>query len=252
MSSIGALIKKELREQVKTYKLLVVSGIFVLFGLGTPLEFYYLPQILKLSGETNINIELPSFTTVDVIKGYTQTFTQLGLLVTILIGMGSIARERERGTAAMTLCKPVGRGSFVIAKILGLSATFLISLAIAGLACYGYTILLFGPVKGLGFLILNLFLGLFLLVCLSVTLFCSSLFRNQIVAGGLALVLLIGQSVVLGLPLFKRYSPNSIVHWGLELISGTASPAWPGVAVSLGIVLLCLILSWRVLERKDI
>ncbi len=245
------MIKKELKEQVKTYKFLIVAGVFMLFGLSTPLLFHYLPELLKLSGE-DIDIELPTFTAAQVVGEYTSTLTQIGILVVILIGMGAIARERERGTAAMTLCKPVGRGTFIFGKLVGLSVTFLVSLALAGIACYGYTTFLFGEVNGSAFLALNLLLGLFFVVCLSITLFCSSLFKNQLAAGGVALVVLIGQALMSGIPWIGSYTPGKLVSWGTELVSGTASSAWPAVAASLGIVVVCLFFSWFVLQRKEL
>ena len=251
MTGLVALTKKELKEQVRTYKLLIVAGVFLLFGIATPLMFNYLPELLALSGEA-IDFELPTFTAVQVLGEYVGTLSQLGILVVILIGMGAIARERERGTAAMVLCKPVGRGSFIIAKLLGLSATSLVSLALAGSACYVYTSFLFGEVNGSAFLVLHLLLGLFFVTCLSVILLSSSIFKSQLAAGGMALGVLIGQGLISGIPGIGAYTPNKLVIWGTDLLSGPASSSWPAVAVSLGIIVACLLSSWLILRRKEL
>ena len=186
MIGLGALIKKELQEQLKTYKLPIVAGVFtVLFGLGLPLMIHYL-NIHIVVGDAEL--EMPVMTGVEVLGAYAGHLELWGVLTVILIGMGAIARERKSGTAAMTLCKPVGRGAFVIAKLVGLGVTFFISLGLAGLVCYNFTYILFEEVNGLpAFLYLNLLLGLFFLACLSMVLLCSSLFKHQLAAGGVGI-----------------------------------------------------------------
>src|SRR3989304_3459320 len=105
--SFLVLFRKEIREYLKTYKLLIVGAVFLLFGLSTPLIFKFLPEILRLSGE-ELPIALPAFTAADALKSYVSNLGQVGLLVAVLVAMGVIAQERERGTAVMTLCKPAG------------------------------------------------------------------------------------------------------------------------------------------------
>ena len=63
MTGLGALLRKELLEQIRTYRLLIVGGVFVFFGLTTPLMLKYLPQIIKLAG-TEIPMEIPPPTAV--------------------------------------------------------------------------------------------------------------------------------------------------------------------------------------------
>ena len=50
MTGFLPLLKKELKEQLKTHKLLIVGCIFLFFGLTTPLMLKYLPEILKFAG----------------------------------------------------------------------------------------------------------------------------------------------------------------------------------------------------------
>ncbi|MCL0069186.1 ABC transporter permease [Dehalococcoidia bacterium] len=252
MIGLGALIKKELQEQLKTYKLPIVSGVFtVLFGLGLPLMIHYL-NIHIVVGDAEL--EMPVMTGVEVLGAYAGHLELWGVLTVILIGMGAIARERKSGTAAMTLCKPVGRGAFVIAKLVGLGVTFFISLGLAGLVCYNFTYILFEEVNGLpAFLYLNLLLGLFFLACLSMVLLCSSLFKHQLAAGGLGLAFVMGQGVVSWIPRIGDYAPTRLVSWGRGLVEmGDVPGAWSAVGASFGIVVVCLFLSWHILQRKEL
>ena len=250
MTGLGCLVKKELREQLRTHRLLVVGSLFTLFGLVTPLLVKMLPQIVRLAGE-QVPVELPPPTAFQAIEEYASTMGQMGLLAAILVGMGAIAREVEQGTAAMTLGKPVSRGAFVVAKMLGVAATFVLSLA-AAVGSYFYTVVLFEAVNPASYLYLNLLLGEFLLVCLAVTLLCSTMFRSQLAAGGLALALLIGQSIVSALPWVGRYLPGSLVSLGMAAVKDGSIQVSPAVAVGAVEIGVCLLAAWWMLRRKEL
>lgn len=251
MTGLAALLKKELREQLKTYKLLIIAGVFLFFGLSTPFMLKYLPQILELAGE-DIVVDLPPATALMSLQEYSGTLVQVGVLVAVLIAMGAIARERERGTAAMILSKPVGRGAFVVAKLAAMSTSFIIALGLGSIVCYVYTVLLFEEVSASAFFGLNLLMALFFVLCLAVTLLFSSLFRNSLAAGGIALAVLIGQAVMVQVPWIGDFTPGALISWGTGLLSGAADSAWTAVAASLAIIILCLYLSRLSLLRREI
>ena len=118
MRTTWVLFRKEMKEHLRTFRLLAVVGVLGVFGLATPVLLAYLPEILALSGDTGaMPIEFPDFTAADAVKSYLDTVGQIGLLTTILVAMGTIAQERERGTAALVLSKPVGTGAFVLAGL---------------------------------------------------------------------------------------------------------------------------------------
>jgi len=241
MRGLATLTRKELKGQLRTYKLFIVAGVFAMLGMITPLSVYYTPYLLEgMEGVEDMAFELPVLTGPDVVIQYATSLTQLGILALILIGMGAIASERRSGTAAMVLCKPVGRGSFIIAKLLALSATSLASLALGGIVCYAYTSFLFGEVDASAFLVLHLLLGLYIVTCLSVVLLCSSFFKSQLAAGGIALATIIVLAMMSGIPRIGVYVPLRLVDWGTRLVAGPAPSAWWAVVVSLGIIIVCL------------
>lgn len=251
MTGLSVLIKKELKEQLRSYRLLIVCAVFVLFGLATPLMTKYLPELLKLAGE-DIVIEFPTPTAVQAMQEYADTMIQVGVLVAVLVTMGAIARERERGTAAMTLTKPVGRGAFVVAKLVAASITFAIAIVAGGVACYAYTFVLFEEANASGFLALNLLMALFFVVCLAVTLLCSSLFKNQLAAGGVALVTVIVLALVSAIPWIGPYTPGKLASWGMALVSESSDSAWRALGASLVLIVSCVVLSWQTLQRKEL
>jgi ABC-2 type transport system permease protein len=251
VNGFKALLKKELREQWRTYKLLIVGGLFLFFGISTPLILNYLPHILELSGE-NVNIEFPPPTAIESLNEFAATIAQVGVLAAVLIAMGAIAREKERGTAAMLLVKPVGREAFVVSKLVATSAVFIVALVLGAAACYTYTVMLIESGDLGGFIVLTLLMVLFLVFCLAVTLLYSSVFRSSLLAGGVALATLIGQSVLTQLPLIGDFVPGSLAAWNVELLSGQPANIWPSIIVTFVLIAACVYFSAVVLRRREI
>jgi ABC-2 type transport system permease protein len=81
------LLKKEIKEQWRTYRLVVVGGIFLIFGISTPLMLKYLPEILELAGE-GLTIEMPPPTAAQSLAEYAGTIGQVGALIAVLVAMG--------------------------------------------------------------------------------------------------------------------------------------------------------------------
>ncbi|MBG7617220.1 MAG: ABC transporter permease subunit, partial [Chloroflexi bacterium] len=250
MSGFKTLLKKELLEQIKTYKLYIIGGVFLFFGFSTPLMLKYLPEILELADE-DIIVDLPAPTAIQALGEYSATIVQVGILIVVLLAMGAIAQERSRGTAIMTLSKPVSRSSFVAAKLTALSVSFIIALVAGSVACYLYTVMLIEDISITGFLGQNLLLILFFVFSISLTLYFSSLFKNSLAAGGIALTVLIGQAVVTQLPLVGDFVPGQLTSWGTHLLSGDAQSAWGAVASTVVLILVCLYFTVRNLERRE-
>jgi ABC-2 type transport system permease protein len=166
--------------------------------------------------------------------------------------MGAMAAEKERGTMAMILSKPLSRASFLLSKFVALSMLFGLSLILAGCACYGYTVLLFDGLGGARFLEMNLALALLVEFYLAVTLMGSTVTRSQVLAGGLGLGAVIILALFGSLPRIGSYAPTSLLDWARALSAGPGEPAWEALAVSLGGILLCLGVALAVFDRQEL
>lgn len=252
MKGLAPLLKKELKEQFRTYRWLIVGGIFLLFGITTPLMLKYLPEILEFAGEQFTIIEMPPPTAVQSLAEYAGTIGQIGALVTVLVAMGSIANELRQGTAMMTLSKPVSRLAFIVAKLIAVSLTFLISMAVASTFCFAYTVWLIEAADVTAFISLNLLLGLFLVFCLAVTLLFSSLFKSSLAAGGLALAVIVSQAGLTALPRFGDYMPGNLLGWGNDLLEGGGGGHWWALIITIAIIIGCVYFAQRTLKNKDL
>jgi ABC-2 type transport system permease protein len=246
-------LRKELLEQWRSYRLLVVVLVLGLFGLLSPLGAKLMPDIFRLMpGGDEIAELIPEPTMIDAVLQYNKNHVQFGFILALLMTMGVVVQEKERKTAALVLTKPLSRRSFLTAKFVALGLTFLIGTLVAGVAAYYYTLLLFEAPSVSGWLVLNCLLWIFLLVHVAITLFFSTLSRSMVAAGGLAFAALIVISLLGTLPTVGEYFPSYLAAWGQQAALGGSETAWPALFVSLGLIIASLMASWLVFERQEI
>jgi ABC-2 type transport system permease protein len=177
---------------------------------------------------------------------------QFGIILALLLTMGAIAQEKDKGTAAMMLVKPMPRGAFLGAKFLALAAMFAICLIAAGLACYYYTLLLFEAMDILHWLVLNALLFLYVMVYVALTLFCSTLAKSQAAAGGIALGLMVILGLVGAIPNLGEYLPGELISWGTRLMQGDTSSSWTAIGTSVGLILISLLAAWLIFNKQEL
>lgn len=248
------VLRKELLEQWRTYKLLIVAAILVVFGLTSPLLAKLIPDLLKSIPDMPPGLaeSIPAPTLADAVAQYIKNMSQFGILLALLMTMGSVAQEKERGTAALMLTRPVSRGTFLLAKFTAQALTFAASLILAALGCWYYTLLLFEALPWRPFLALNGLMLLVFLVYIAVTLLCSTLARTQAAAGGLAFAALILIGGIGSLPRISDYSPGRLFGWGAAMTLGSGEAAWPALWVSVGLIFAALLAAWLVFRKQEI
>ena len=140
------LLFKELREQRRTFRLWIMIGVLLVAGMMSPLIAKYTPLILGMVPDLPPAFAalIPEPTILDSFSQYVKNVSQFGLVVAIVLTMGVMAQETERGTAAMLLTKPVRRSAVVLAKWTAGLISLLVGLTLAAIAFTFYTLVLFG------------------------------------------------------------------------------------------------------------
>ena len=154
MEGFSVFLRKELREAVRSNRLLVVVAVFVVLGIISPLTAKYTPELLKAigTGQPGVQITFPTPTVADSIAQFLKNVAGTGIFIALLLPMGMVAREKERGTAAFVLTKPISRAAFLAAKLVALLALLGAGVALAALVTYIYTAILFEPMTVGGFI----------------------------------------------------------------------------------------------------
>ncbi len=221
MDGFVVFLRKELREAWRTSRLLVIALIFLAFGLMSPVLAKYTPDLLKSLGGS-VQIVIPPPQTADAVDQFLKNVGQNGIFVAILLAMGIVAREKERGTAAFVLTKPVTRLAFLVAKLAGLVATLSVGLVIAGIGDYLYTALLFTPLSVGGFLVSCLLVLLSLLAYATITFLGSTLTPSSLPAAGIGLAAWLLLAIVGTLPNIGDYTPGALLGPARAIALGTA------------------------------
>ncbi len=253
MRGVGLFLRKELREQVRTMRLLVVVAVFAVFGLLSPVFARYVREIVDAVGGSGFGGMIPAPTVGDAVIQFTKNVGQFGVLIAILVSMGSVATEKDRGTAAFVLTKPITRGAFIAAKMLAIGLLLALALAVAATLCWVYTALLFEPLPVAGFAGAVGLVWLSLAVFASVTFLASVATRSGLVAGGIGFGTLIGAGILSALPGIGRYLPTSL--WGAADVLALGivpDPLVGPVLVNLGLVGGALGLAWLSFRRQEL
>ena len=248
------VLRKELTEQWRSKRLLIVAAVLVVFGLTSPLLAKFTPDLLKSIPNIPAGLAgmIPKPSVADAVGQYVKNMGQFGVLLAVLLSMGVVAQEKERGTAAMMLTHPVSRLNFLLAKFTALVITFALSLALAALGCWYYTLLLFEALPWVPYLALNGLILVVFLVYIAVTLLCSTLARTQGAAAGLAFAALVFVAGVGSLPRIGEYFPGQLFSWGATLAIGGKDTAWPALGIAAGVIVLALVIAVWYFEREEI
>jgi ABC-2 type transport system permease protein len=254
----GILFSKELLENVRTHRLLVLAVVFIFFGILSPVTARYMSQILTfaMSGQEDLEpfLELiPPPTILDSVDQYIKNLTGIGLLVVALLVMGLVAQEKDRGTVVLVLARPVSRLAFLLAKFAAFAAWLILCVVAAGAVAYLYTGLLFSKwLAPAPFAALNGLMILYFLVVAAFTFLGSTLTRSSFAAaaiglGSWALISLVGNVHVL-----SDYVPGHVATASVLLAQGEAFAAWPAVGVSVGLIALSLAISALSFQRQEL
>ncbi len=247
------VLGKELTEQWRTRRLLIVGAVLAVFGLTSPLLAKLTPELLKAVPNIPAAIAgiIPPPTVSDAVSQYVKNMSQFGILLALLMTMGSVAQEKERGTAAMMVTHPVSRLNFLLAKFTAIGITFALSLALAALGCWYYTLLLFKALPWMPFLEMNGLMLVVFLVYIALTLLCSTIARTQGAAAGLAFAALVLVAGIGSLPRIGEYFPGALFGWGGSMVLGGTATAWPALWISLGIIAAALLAAWAIFRRQE-
>jgi ABC-2 type transport system permease protein len=248
-------LRKEIILQWRTRRFLVVMAVFMLFGLTSPIVAKFIPEILKnVAGAEQFASLVPTPTVADAMTQYIKNITQFGFILAVLLGMNAVAGEKESGTAAMILSKPMPRWVFVLSKFCAQGLVYASAFLVAAIGAYYYTVLLFGGLDAAAFAGINLLLLLWLLSFVSAALLGSVIGPSIAAAAGIGLCISVVILLAGNIPLVGALLPGGLITWASQLGANTDKITANGGALagSAALILLCLIWSVALFERQEV
>jgi ABC-2 type transport system permease protein len=256
MMGFRVLLAKEMREQFRTNRFIAVAAVFILFGIIGPLTDRYMKELIDAVGSQSggFTIQVPPPTLQGAATQILKNMSQFGIICALLLAMGSVAWEKERGTAGMILTKPASRAAFLAAKLVAISLTLGFATALGCGFGFVYTLLLYPSVFPLGgYVAMALMMWWMCVAFAAITLLGSTVTRSAIAAAGIGLLAFVLLGIVGALPVIGAYSPASLGAPALDLMLGR-DPGWivGPVLFNLALVPALFALTWLSFRRQEL
>ena len=254
MRGFSVFVKKELIEQLRTYKLFIICTVFFLFGMSSPLLAKLMPEIFKNMKVEGMKIIIPEPTALDAYGQFFKNMSQMGLIIILLVFGSIISNELMRGTLINILAKGLPRTTVIISKYAAAIILWTISYTISAATAIGYTFYLFDP-TGISNLILSFFC-LWLFGCFVIALIFLSSTVTTGNFGGLILsaVTLMLLLIMNSLPKVGRFNPITLASKNLSLLDGSlgAGELIITIIITSALIILCLYISILLFGKKKL
>lgn len=253
----GVALRKELIQLWRSKMVLVIVGVFALFGMASPLLAYFMPDIFgSIEGAEMFKDLIPEPTVIDAMAQYLKNISQFGFLIAILVGMGSVASEKEKGITEMILHKPLPRWAFILSKFTAQTLVFVVAFFIAEILAYVYILVLFEPVSFGLFTIINFLLLMWLLCFTAITLLGSTVSRTIGTAAGISLAGSVVLMLSAQIPNYGNISPQALMGWagilGSELSFNLQTSNFSALGAAVVLIIMALIWAVGLFEQQEL
>jgi len=226
MTGGRVLLRKELLESWRTLRLPIVAGLFLLVGLSSPLLARFLPEIIEAAaGDQLPPIAIPTPVPADAADQLWKNLAQFGAIAAIVLAMGAVATERDRGTAAFILSKTATRGAFLGAKVAAIGLVLALCVGLSVAVGWVYTAILFEPPAIAGWLGFALLAWAGLCAWAALTFAASTITGSAAGAAGIGFVAFLALSIGAAIPSVGRVLPGGLAEPALALATGSAVDA---------------------------
>ena len=226
MNSFQAFIKKEIMEQLRSGRLLLLGLLFVLFGIMNPAVAKLTPWLLDVMADSLVQSGM-IVTEVEVtaMDSWVQFFKNIpmGLIVFTVLESSIFTKEYESGTLVLALTKGVQRYKVVLAKWTVLVIFWTVAYWMCFGITYSYNAYFWDNSVANNLMFSVICWWLFGLWMIALTVFFSTLFKanTSVLAGTGAIVF--GLYLLSLFPKLKEYVPTRLMD-GNSLIYGLAEP----------------------------
>ncbi|MCL2569550.1 MAG: ABC transporter permease [Oscillospiraceae bacterium] len=256
MSNFLVFLRKEIMELVRTKKLLGLAAVFLFFAFTSPVLARYMTEFIALlvPADEALQFLIPDPVWTDSYAQFYGNIAQIGTITIILLFMGVITSERQRGTADLVLTKGLSHWSFVCSKFAVISAAIKLTMLASIGVVFLYTFILFDTAGSA----LHVFLGacvyiIFLLLVAALTVFASAIAKSNVIAAMIGFFGFLFILLVSAIPRAGDLLPGNLSARAMEItVDGYfhSHLIW-NLLISLGLTILLLLLTIWVLRRQE-
>lgn len=241
MSGYLAFTKKELVENVRNYRVLLILSLFFFFGVSSPILAKFTPQLIE-SLEMNMQITMGEPTAYDSWSQFYKNVSSLGVSLMVILFSSCLSGEYAKGTLTIMFTKGLSRGAVILSKftaaVIIMTASFWISFGVG----YLYTAFLWPGEDMQHVLLAAAVMWIAALMYLSILMLGCVLFRQAFTSILFLLVFTVVLSLLGMTSQFEAVSPVFLISKNVDLLNGTVDASnflLPGViAIGLSAVLM--------------
>ena len=221
MNGYVAFLKKELTENMKNYRFLILFAVFLIFGLASPFLAKFMPEILSAVAADMQMGSAP--VALDAWEQFYKNISGVGFSAFIILFGSCMSGEYSKGTLVLLVTKGLPRPAVIFAKYTVATVLMTVCYWAGFLAAYCYTAYLWPGVALPYVLTAAFYLWLIGFLYLSILLLGCVVFKQTFTSilftgGVVALISLLG----IVEPLAK-FNPFLLTSKNVDLISGAAS-----------------------------
>ena len=254
MRAYFAFTKKEFIENLRTYKLMIMIVVFLIFGVMSPLFAKFTPEILKAAGLDASALGVGTPTAIDSFAQFFKNVGQLGLLVLVIVFSGIMANELSKGTLINILTKGMRRSTVILSKFIMATVIWTVSYLLCLAVTYAYTAYYF-TIENIS----NAFLAfssmwLFGVLLIAIVILGGVLFKNVygslLLTGGIVVVM----TIVNIAPKLQKYNPITLSSDNMQLIMAqkATSDVMPAVIICAVLTIVSVIASIMIFNKKQL
>lgn len=245
-------LKKELWENWRRKRLVILLILFLMVGILSPFTAKIMPEVMGELLPKGMEIDFPAATSTDSWAQFYKNVTQFCLLGMVILYAGTIANEVENSTLIPFVTKGLSRNAVVASKSLFVLGLWTIGLLLGTLVNWGYTHYYFDDSHSPQLLAGTLPLWLYGLMFLAFTLLASSWGKNSIQSMLLVAIFYILGSLLTIIKKIDHGNPFVLGSNNLTWLTGQSalSKFLPAILIATATICGCLLLTAISFRRR--
>ena len=236
MRGFIAFLKKELTENTRNYRLLMMLAIFLIFGFMSPLLAKFTPQLMEAL-MPNLTEAFENPTALDSWMQFYKNVSSLGFSLTIILFSSCLSGEYAKGTLTIMLTKGLSRPAVVLSKFFTAAIILTVSYWLSFGITYGYTAYLWpgASLPNVFFAAFSLWIAGLMYLC--ILMFGCVLFRQAFTSILFLLVVTVIMGLLEQIELTAGFSPVILVSKNIDLLSGAVAISYFTIPLIVSVVM---------------
>ena len=217
-----AFTKKELIENIRNYRLFLMLGLFLFFGISSPLLAKFTPLLIE-SLDMNMQITMGEPTALDSWAQFYKNISSLGFSLMIILFSSCLSGEYAKGTLTIMLTKGLSRQAVILSKFTASAAIMTLSFWASFGAGYLYTAVLWPGERLEHVLLAAAVMWIAALMYLCILMVGCVMFRQAFTAILFLLVFTVALSLLGMTSQFEAVSPVFLISKNVDLLNGAVN-----------------------------